>query len=256
MLRIPRSVAALAVTTSLLTVDSALAAAQEGPHWSYGGPTGPGKWGTLEKEYSSCMLGKTQSPIDIRNEFAKRTDLPAIDFDYKASPLKIIDNGHTIQINYAPSNFISVGDKRYELVQFHFHRPSEEKINGKRDTMVAHLVHKDSDGKLAVVAVLLTLGKANLLIKTLWANLPKEKETETAVDAVEINVADLLPKNKAYYTFAGSLTTPPCSEGVTWFVLKHPTSISKDEAARFAKSYPMNARPVQALNGRTVRASK
>ena len=256
MLHRPRDFVTVAVAVSLLTVHSALVAAEGGPHWSYTGPTAPAKWGTLEKEYSSCALGKIQSPIDIRDEVAKKADLPAINFDYKAATLKIIDNGHTIQINYAPGSFITVDGKQYELVQFHFHKPSEEKLNGKSYDMVAHLVHKDTDGKLAVVAVLLTKGGANSLIKTLWDNLPKKKETETVVDAVQINVADLLPKNRAYYTFAGSLTTPPCSEGVTWFVLKNPTSISAEEIGRFAKSYPMNARPVQPLNGREVRASK
>jgi carbonic anhydrase len=255
MNRLSGNVAAVAVTLPLLMLGSASFAGEEA-HWSYAGATGPVKWGTLEKEYSACALGKTQSPIDIRDDVAKQADLPAINFDYKASTLKIIDNGHTIQINYAPGSSITVGGKQYELVQFHFHKPSEEKLNGKSYDMVAHLVHRDQEGKLAVVAVLLATTGANPLIKTLWDNLPKKKETETAVDAVKINVADLLPTNKAYYTFAGSLTTPPCSEGVTWFVLKNPTSISADESARFARSYPMNARPVQPLNGREVRASR
>jgi len=256
MLRARRRLVTVAVTASLLTLGSAPVAAQGSPHWSYSGPTGPAKWGILEKEYSSCALGKTESPIDIRDAIAKKTALPAINFDYQASTLKIIDNGHTIQINYTPGSFITVGSEQYELVQFHFHKPSEEKLNGKSYDMVAHLVHKDKDGKLAVVAVLLAKGSANPLIKTLWNNLPKEKEKENVVDTVKINVADLLPQNQAYYTFAGSLTTPPCTEGVTWFVLKHSTSISADEIARFAKFYPMNARPVQPLNGREVRVSE
>ena len=256
MVRTARNVGAAAFIAPLLMLGSASFAGEGSPHWSYKGSTGPTKWGTLEKEYSTCALGKSQSPIDIRDDVAKKTDLPAIHFDYKASTLKIIDNGHTIQVNYEPGSFITVGGKQYELVQFHFHKPSEEKLNGKSYDMVAHLVHKDQEGKLAVVAVLLATSGANPFIKTLWDNLPKEKETETVVDTVRINVADLLPKNKAYYTFTGSLTTPPCSEGVTWFLLKSPTSISADEIARFAKSYPMNARPVQPLNGREVRASK
>jgi carbonic anhydrase len=249
-------VAVVAAAASLLTLGSQALAAEGKPHWSYGGATGPTKWGKLEEDFSSCAMGKTQSPIDIHDAAVKRTDLPAIDFAYQPSTLKIIDNGHTIQINYAPGSFITVGDKRYELAQFHFHHPSEEKMNGKRQAMVAHLVHRDADGKLAVVAVLLSSGSANPLVQTLWQNIPKEKESEVTVDAVKINVADLLPKNRAYYTFAGSLTTPPCSEGVTWFVMRHPTSISKDEIARFAKLYPANARPVQPLNGREVRGSK
>jgi len=122
--------------------------------------------------------------------------------------------------------------------------------------MVAHLVHKNADGKLAVVAVLLNTGQSNRLVETLWKNLPPQKEKENAPEAVQVNAADLLPsKTGAYYTFTGSLTTPPCSEGVTWFVLKSPTSISKNEVAQFAKLYPMNARPAQPLNGREIRTT-
>jgi carbonic anhydrase len=254
MSRLPARVVALAI--GLLMLGPAPFAAEHGPHWSYSGPTGPANWGALEPQYSACALGKSQSPIDIHDAAVKKTDLPAINFHYKTSTLKIIDNGHTIQINYAPGSFISVGGKQYELVQFHFHKPSEEKLNGKGFDMVAHLVHKASDGKFAVVAVMLTSGGANPLIEKLWHNLPKEKGTEVVLGAIKINAADLLPKNRAYYTYTGSLTTPPCSEGVTWFILKHPTSISSDEVASFAGLYPMNARPVQALNGREVRASK
>ena len=245
-----------AVVAICLSLSGTKGLAAEGhPHWSYGGETGPGKWAKLENEFSACGLGKTQSPIDIRDAAVKRGDLPAIGFDYKPSPLKIVDNGHTVQISYAPGSSITADGKRYELVQFHFHKPSEEKLNGKSSAMVAHLVHKDADGKLAVVAVLLATGQENPLIKTLWANIPKDKEKEVEAASVTINVADLLPKDKAYYTFAGSLTTPPCSEGVTWFVLKHPTSVSRAEVDRFGKLYRMNARPTQPLNGREVRGN-
>jgi carbonic anhydrase len=225
-------------------------------HWSYSGDMGPPQWAALESDYSACGVGKMQSPIDIRDSVAKRAALPEIVFDYKPSPLKIVDNGHTIQVDYAPGSFITVQDKRYELVQFHFHKPSEEKIDGKSAAMVAHLVHKSADGNLAVVAVLLKAGQPNRLVETLWKNIPSKKEGETAVAGVEINAADLLPaKRAAYYTFTGSLTTPPCSEDVTWFVLKSPTSISNTEVARFAQLYPMNARPTQPLNGREIRAT-
>ncbi|HTT13921.1 MAG TPA: carbonic anhydrase family protein [Burkholderiaceae bacterium] len=256
MFRLPRSLVALSIGALLSMPILAPAAEHDAPHWSYSGKTGPATWGKLEEDFGTCGLGTAQSPIDIHDSAVKKADLPTIQFDYKASPLKIIDNGHTIQVNYAPGSSITVGGKQYELVQFHFHKPSEEKINGKNFAMVAHLVHKDADGKLAVVAVLLSTGHDNPFIKTLWANLPNDKEMEHAVDAVTINVADLLPKDRAYYTFTGSLTTPPCSEGVTWFVLKHPASISKSEVARFGKSYPMNARPVQPVNGREITASK
>jgi carbonic anhydrase len=256
MFRVSTYFAATAISAALLAVGSTGLGAEGHPHWSYKGPTGPANWGKLEEDYSSCRLGKDQSPIDIRDDVARKSDLPAIEFAYKPSTLKIIDNGHSIQINYEPGSFISVGGRSYELVQFHFHKPSEERLNGKRYDMVAHLVHRDAQGKLAVVGVLLTAGSANPLVRTLWSHLPKEKEKEAVVDAVKIDASDLLPTDKAYYTFAGSLTTPPCSEGVTWYVLKSPTSVSAQEIARFGKSYPMNARPVQPLNGREVLASK
>jgi carbonic anhydrase len=248
-------VAIAAAAAVLVTLGSAAFAGEGRPHWSYAGSTGPAKWGGLEKEYSACTAGKAQSPIDIREAAVKQADLAPIQFDYKPSPLAIIDNGHTVQINYAPGSFIGANGRRYQLVQFHFHRPSEERLNGKSYPMVAHLVHKDADGNLAVVAVLLATGSENRLIRTLWSNLPKKKDVEVRVEGVGIDAADLLPGDKGYYTFAGSLTTPPCSEGVTWFVLKHPTWISPDEVARFSKLYPMNARPSQPLNGREVEAS-
>ncbi|WP_116809215.1 carbonic anhydrase [Steroidobacter cummioxidans] len=229
--------------------------AEESAHWSYSGKTGPEKWGSLEHDYDSCAVGHDQSPIDISDDDVHAENLPSIDFAYQPSPLRIVDNGHTIQVNYAPGSFIDVGGRRYQLMQFHFHKPSEEEIDEKRYDMVAHLVHKGSDGRLAVVAVLLAKGHASPLIDNLWSNLPAQQNQEIAVDRVTINAADLLPENHDYYTFTGSLTTPPCTEGVTWFVLQHPTSVSAEEIARFGAIYPMNARPVQPLYGREVRAS-
>src|SRR5262249_26982092 len=149
------------ITAALVT---ASVAAEGGAHWSYSGSTGPAQWGTLEHDYSSCAVGKTQSPIDIRDDQAHAASLPTIAFAYQSAPLRLIDNGHTIQVNYPPGSFITVGGRRFELVQFHFHKPSEEEINGKRFDMVAHLVHKDGEGKLAVVAVPLTAGLTNRLV--------------------------------------------------------------------------------------------
>ena len=249
-----RRIGLLVVAGSILASPPLLAEGEH--HWSYSGDTGPAKWAALESDYGVCGVGKLQSPIDILDSVAQKGALPAIGFDYKPSPLKIVDNGHTIQVDYAPGSFITVQGKRYELIQFHFHKPSEERIDGKSAAMVAHLVHKNADGNLAVVAVLLKTGQANNLVETLWKNLPPKKGTETAAEGVQVNAADLLPANRAaYYTFTGSLTTPPCSEGVTWFVLKNPTSISNTEVARFAQLYPMNARPTQPLNGREIRAT-
>ena len=243
----------LLFVTAALTVGSAAHAA-EGAHWTYKGHGGPVEWGSMDSAFASCKLGKLQSPIDIVG--AKPAKLPPIKFNYQPSALKIIDNGHTIQINYAPGSFIVVGGVRYELVQFHFHRPSEEKIAGKSHEMVAHLVHKNAEGKLAVVAVLIDKGGASELIGTLWKNIPHEKEKEATIDGTRIDVTQLLPENKDYYTFQGSLTTPPCSEGVTWFVLKAPVKIADAEIAAFAKIYPLNARPVQPLNGRTIQTTQ
>lgn len=226
-----------------------------GAHWNYTGPSGPGRWGSLDQSYRSCALGKAQSPIAISDAMAIKADLPPINFHYQSSGLRIVDNGHTIQVNYEPGSFITIGPRQYELVQFHFHRPSEEELNGRRYDMVAHLVHRDAEGRLAVVAVLLTAGRANALIRLLWQHLPKAKETETVTSAVRIDLADLLPPNLAYYTYTGSLTTPPCSEGVAWFVLRDPVSLSADQIARFAELYAMNARPLQPLNARQVRAT-
>jgi carbonic anhydrase len=172
-----------------------------------------------------------------------------------SAPLRIIDNGHSIQVNYAPGSFITVGGHRYELQQFHFHKPSEEAIDGRHAAMVVHLVHRDAEGRQSVVAVLLQPGKVNPMVATLWNNLPARRATEVVLQDVAIDATDLLPTDRAYYTFAGSLTTPPCSEGVTWFVLKHPSALSSGEIERFGRAYPMNARPLQPLNTRKVQAS-
>jgi len=223
-------------------------------HWSYSGAEGPKNWGSIKPEYQTCKIGHEQSPIDIRD--AKKQVLPPIQFDYRPATLKIINNGHSIQVNYPPGSFITVGDKKYELKQFHFHHPSEEHVNGKPYDMVAHLVHADPDGKLAVVAVLLHKGSANALIAKIWKNLPTTEGPEAEVPGVEIDPSALLPSNKGYYTFPGSLTTPPCSEAVTWFVLKTPNELSAGEVAAFAKIYAHNARPIQPRNGRTIAESQ
>lgn len=224
--------------------------------WSYNGANGPEHWGDLDPEYASCKSGREQSPADIRN--AKKAELPTIRFEYKSSPLRIINSGHTIRVNYAPANgnFLMVGEKRYQLVQFHFHRPSEEYVHGKPYDMVVHLMHKASDGKVAGVAVLLRAGSANATIQRLWDHVPKAEEKEEEVSGVEVNPAGLLPQDTGYYTYAGSLTAPPCSESVDWFVLKTPLQISAEEINAFAQLYPHNVRPPQPLNGRVVKESQ
>ena len=248
---------AAVICVVLVPVAAGKMLAQEHPPehvWDYGEAHGPSHWGELKPEFAPCANGHHQSPIDIRNP--QKADLPPIQFDYKPSSLDIIDNGHTVMVTYAPGSSISVGGKVYALKQFHFHRPSEEKINGKGYAMVVHLVHADQDGKLAVVAVLLEEGKDNPLIRELWSDLPKEKEKEESLNNVEIDATRILPADRGYYTFSGSLTTPPCSEDVTWFVLKTPVTVSAAEIEQFSKLYRNDARPTQPLYNRVVLESK
>jgi carbonic anhydrase len=229
-------------------------AADTAAHWSYEGTHGPRNWGSLQSGYSACKLGHQQSPIDIRQ--TRKADLPALAFAYQASPLKVIDNGHTIQVNYAPGSSVTIGGERYDLLQFHFHTPSEERIKGRSYPLVAHLVHKNAEGKLAVVAVLFRKGAGNPLIQTVWDALPQEKGQQQEPAGVNIDLASLLPQAQGYYNFPGSLTTPPCSEEVNWFVLKQPVELSDAQLKRFTQLYKHNARPVQPLNGRTVLESQ
>ncbi len=238
---------------------SASPRAQWRTQWSYDTATaiGPAHWGGLDPDYATCKTGKEQSPIDIRD--TEKSALPAIRFEYKNGPIKIINNGYTaVRINYPAGNgnFLIVGDTRYELTQFHFHYPSEEYIHGKPSDMVIHLMHASSDGKVAGVAVLLKAGGANSVIQQLWKYMPQTPGKEMDVPGVEVNPAGLLPKNTSYYTYMGSQTAPPCTEGVTWFVLKTPMTISAADIGAFAKLYPHDVRPVQPLNGRVVKESQ
>ena len=240
--------------TAVLVVSGAAQEHHPEHSWDYGDANGPTHWGDLKPEFAPCKTGHHQSPIDIRDP--RKADLPPLRFDYKPSPLRIIDNGHTVMVNYAPGSFLNVGGKQYELKQFHFHRPSEEKIDGKGFEMTVHLVHADREGKLAVVAILLQQGDDNPLVRELWKDLPKEKEKEEILSNIQIDISRLLPSDHGYYTFSGSLTTPPCSEDVTWFVLKHPTTVSAAEIEQFSRLYRNDARPTQPLYDRLVLESK
>jgi carbonic anhydrase len=219
-------------------------------HWSYTGATGPAHWGD-EDGFATCATGKQQSPIDIQNPATKV--LPAIEFAYRPLPLTVTDTGHSFQVNAPPgSGGITVGGEHYDLVQFHFHRPSEESIQGHRYAMVAHLVHRNAKGELAVVAVLIRKGEENAFLKPVFDHFPAKGTAEAAVPGSSINLGDLLPAQHGYYTFAGSLTTPPCSEQVRWFVLKSAVPASAAQLQQFAARYPDNARPTQPLNGRSI----
>jgi len=256
--------AILVVSVALMAESSQ---AQWKTRWEYEGPRGAGYWSELDPDYTPCGAGAAQSPIDIEN--AEMADLPALQFKFKSGPLKyLVNNGHTIRVNYhdaaGPGNLLSVGGETYQLKQFHFHRPSEEYIHGKPYDMVAHLMFQSSEGKAAGVAVLLKSGSANPTIQRIWDHMPKTESKvladfshrEEEVAGVETNPAGLLPHDLAYYTYIGSVTAPPCTEGVTWFVLKAPVDISKEQVKAFARLYPHDVRPIQPLNGRIVKQSR
>lgn len=249
---------------ALVLLIVALVSAPAGPRaqwktaWSYEGANanGPEHWGDLDPEYAACN-GKEQSPIDIRNP--RKAQLSAIRFKYESGPLRIINNGYTaVRVNYAPGNgnFLFVGNQRYELTQFHFHHPSEELIQGKPYDMAAHLMYESSDHKVVGVAVLLKAGRASAIIQQLWDHMPKIPGKEEVIAGVEVNPGGLLPRDTSYYTYMGSLTAPPCTEGVTWFVLRTPMDISPEEIKAFVALYPHDVRPPQPLNGRVVEESQ
>jgi carbonic anhydrase len=231
-----------------------LAFAEGHPHWSYRGHGSAAHWAELDESFKTCKLGKHQSPIDVDTRAVERSaDAKPIGFAYAAGPGEVVNNGHTIQVNLPAAGSATLDGVEYKLLQFHFHTPSEEKIDGKSYPLVAHLVHKNAEGQLAVVAVLFKAGKENAALKPVFDHLPA-KEGETRKLDVAVDAADLLPANRAYYAFTGSLTTPPCSEEVRWQVLKTPVELSSSQLAAFRKLYRMNARPVQPLNGRKVLA--
>jgi carbonic anhydrase len=242
-----------AVMTALSIGGAHAADADAHAHWSYGGKNDPAHWAGLDRANAACKLSKQQSPINIEERFAKKGPLAALEFQYAAGPAEVVNNGHTVQVNLVPGNGLKVGDDRAELLQFHFHTPSEEQINHRRYPMVAHFVHKSADGKLSVVAVLFKEGRANAALAPVFDALPAEGKP---LALASINPADVLPAAHAYYKFTGSLTTPPCSDGVRWQVLKNPVELSKQQISAFQKLYKMNARPIQPLNHRVVEVSE
>ncbi len=218
--------------------------------WGYTGDIGPAQWGDLSPAFAACKLGESQSPIDL-------ADVPNVrphelEFRYGPVPLEIVNNGHTIQVNYAPGSILMDGGNEFALVQFHFHRLSEHTVSGQPTAMELHIVHQDAAGGLAVVGVLLTSGRHNPSLEQVWANMPTETDEKRVVAGTTINAADLLPADLSYFSYMGSLTTPPCSEDVRWYVLRDLVEVSPAQIDRFAALYPDNARPTQPLNGREV----
>jgi len=221
--------------------------------WDYEGEGGPENWSKLDPKNTACAFGQRQSPIDIRDGI--KVDLEPIKFNYRPSTFRIVDNGHTVQVEMGESS-ISLTGKTYELVHFHFHRPSEERVNGQRFDMVVHLEHKSDDGQFATVAVLLERGSENPFIQTLWNNLPLEKNTPVQPPTTVIDLASLLPATRTYYTYMGSQTTPPCGEGMLWLVMKQPVQVSQDQINIFSRLYKNNARPIQPAAGRVIKEDR
>lgn len=222
--------------------------------WGYAGLGVPENWSKIKPGYALCGKGKRQSPIDIRGGI--KVDLEPIQFDYKLTEFRVIDNGHTVLVEVGEGSSITVMGRNYPLVQFHFHRPSEERVNGKAYDMVAHLVHKDYDNSLAVIAVLMERGMEHPVIQTLWNHMPLEVGMESQPPNVMIDLNRLLPEKRDYYTYMGSLTTPPCTENVLWMVFKNPVPVSPEQISIFSRLYPNNARPVQPANDRLIKGSR
>lgn len=235
-----------ALVLSLAACGSATA---EHPHWGYVGEGGPEHWGTLSSEYAACDSGTQQSPIDLGNPSSQ--DLTNIEFSYQPSAINILNNGHTVQVNYDEGSYIQVDEARYDLLQFHFHAPSEHTEAGQSFPAEVHLVHKDAEGRLAVVGVLLVEGAESAALAPVWAYLPAgESEAHTAEGSV--NAAEFLPVEQATYRYAGSLTTPPCSEGVSWFVMMEPVELSAEQLDQLRAIIDGSNRPVQDLGEREV----
>jgi carbonic anhydrase len=218
-------------------------------HWGYEGKGAPENWGSLTPEFRMCKDGVNQSPINLTG-FVE-ADLPKLEYKYDTNSTEVLNNGHAVQVNVAPGSKITIDGIDFELKQFHFHTPSENNINGKSFPLEAHFVHASKDGKLAVVALMFKEGKENPVLAKAWDKMPMKVGDK---NPVEINDIDkLLPENRDYYRFNGSLTTPPCTEGVRWIVIKEPVEVSKEQVEKFAKvmGHPNN-RPVQPLNARII----
>ena len=223
-----------------------------GVKWGYEGKTGPSRWAKLSKDYRLCGIGETQSPIDISQ--ISGASVEPIAFDYNLTPLEIVHNGHTVQVNYRPGSGITVDGKRYELLQFHFHSPSEHSVAGRQAAMEVHFVHQSADGELAVVGALIEVGEENMALREPWAIMPKKAGKPRLEERALINDRDLLPRDTGYYRYMGSLTTPPCSEGVNWYLLTQPISASMEQVRKFTAAVDANNRPTQAINNRLVLA--
>ncbi len=233
----------------MLAVGTGAARAQHAV-FGYSGANGPAHWGGMSEHWSTCSTGRNQSPVDLTR--LVEADLGAIEFDYRSFGAEIINNGHTVQVNYKPGSTMRVDGRTFKLLQFHFHSPSEHHIDGRDVPLEAHLVHQDENGNLAVVGVLFEERAPNDLINLLWASMPAG-ENQRRMLGNNITALGLLPANRSYYRYSGSLTTPPCSEGVLWLVMKEPLSVSSEQIQAFERALGFaNNRPVQPANARAL----
>ena len=228
--------------------------AQEGEqnrsHWSYLGVEGPAHWGLLTKKYATCETGSKQSPIDIPTQGLRHRQ-ETLNFHYNTSELHEMNNGHTIQVSHKSGCHVDFNKLHYNLRQFHFHEPSEHHIDGKTFPMEMHLVHQDETGHILVIAVLMEVGPEHPVLKKLWSWLPDKAGKEASIP-LRASLRDVLPANTEHYSYSGSLTTPPCSEGVQWIVLTEPIKISEQSLRKFSTIIGDNARPVQPLGNRPI----
>jgi len=224
-----------------------------GAHWSYSGAGGPENWGKLSSGHPICGTGSRQSPINVAS--AVTATMAGIEVSYKPTPLAIVNNGHTIQVNYKPGSHMRVGNRTYRLLQFHFHAPSEHTVNGAAFDAEVHFVHKSDDGKLAVLGILIRVGAENRFLKPIWERMPTSKGFQND-HSVTVDPNTFIPAKRAYRRYFGSLTTPPCSEGVNWFLLKTPIEMSRAQLERFRQIVGVNNRPAQKAQHRFILQSE
>lgn len=237
----------------LATCMTPLAVLANSTHWGYEGNGAPEHWGDLDEAFKTCQSGTSQSPVNIDTQSVHDEQLAALDVQYADGPSTLLNNGHTLQaeISSYTTDSIHLINDVYTLKQFHFHAPSENTIDGKQYAMEMHLVHEDRTGKIAVVAVLFDIGEPNDALENLWQSIPADGDNMPLFSPININ--ELLPEDKNYWHYSGSLTTPPCSESVSWFVMKSPLTLSQEQLSRFRAAIQYNNnRPVQPLNGREV----
>lgn len=248
------AVGGFGTTLGLGTIGLERSLAEEGKHWGYIGATGPEAWGKLAPEYQACQAGTQQSPIAL--EQAIKADLAEFALNYQSIPLTILNNGHTVQVNAIAGNTLTLDGEVFELKQFHLHHPSEHTLNGKPFPMEAHFVHANAKQELAVVGVFLQAGAANPVWQTVLSAMPPQPTPAKTIGKTQIDLKQLLPSDRAFFRYFGSLTTPPCSEIVRWVVMETPVTLSQSQIQQFSALFPLNARPVQAMNRRFLLRSR